>query len=187
MALLFALAAIASLGVAVRAWMRGHCDTRAAALALAITLAATAAGIAVMWPTFAIKLKTTEPIAWQVLLLVSGLLLAAALGSLVVALATGVGVWAARTRPTAPLAGRLPPWAGGAAAALTVAGAGHSPSGSFRPRHRFGRRCRSSGRMPWAAAALQGIESFIDRRCAIRRTSSIGFGASARVLAACVR
>ncbi len=157
-ALLFALAAIAALGVAVRAWMHGQCDNRAAALALSITFAAAAAGIAVMWPTFAIKLKTTEPVAWQVLLLVSGLLLATALGSLAVALATGVGVWAARTRPRTPLAGRFPPWAGGAAAALAVAGAGAlaerlvPPEAPLWPSLPF-----EAAAWPWAAAALHGI------------------------------
>src|SRR6185436_16839075 len=129
-ALLFALAAIASLSVAVRAWMHGQCDNRAAALVLAITLVAAAAGIAVMWPTFAIRLRTTEPVAWQVLLLVAGLLLAAALGALVVALVTGVGLWAARVRPTTPLAGRFPLWA----------------SLPFE-----------AAAWPWAAAALHGI------------------------------
>jgi hypothetical protein len=157
-ALAFALAAIAALGVAVRAWMHGQCDTRAAALTLAITLAAAAAGIAVMWPTFVIKLRTTEPVAPQVLLLVAGLMLAAALGSLLVALVTGVGVWAAKSRPRTPLAGRLAPWTGGAAAALAVAGAGAIaerlvpleaplwPSLSFE-----------AARWPWVASALHGV------------------------------
>jgi len=157
-ALLFALAGIAALGVAVRAWMHGQCDTRAAALTLAITLAAAAAGIAVMWPTFAIKLRTTEPVAWQVLLSVAGLLLVAALGALVVALVTGVGVWAARTRPRTPLAGRLPPWAGGAAAALAVAGAGAiaerlvPPDAPLWPSLAF-----DAASWPWAAALLHGL------------------------------
>ncbi len=125
---------------------------------LAITFAAAAVGIAVMWPTFAIRLKTTEPVAWQVLLLVSGLLLAAALGALVVALATGVGVWAARMRPRTPLAGRFPAWAGGAAAALAVAGAGAlaerlvPPEAPLWPSLPF-----EAAAWPWAAAALHGV------------------------------
>ncbi|HVN34820.1 MAG TPA: type II CAAX endopeptidase family protein [Casimicrobiaceae bacterium] len=157
-ALAFAVAAIAALGVAVRAWMRRQCDTRAAALTLTITLAAAAAGIAVMWPTFAIKLKTTEPVATQVLLLVAGLMLAAALGSLVVALATGVGTWAAKSRPRTALAGRLPAWAGGSAAALAVAGAAAvaerfvPPEAPLWPSLPF-----AAARWPWAAAALHGV------------------------------
>ena len=111
-----------------------------------------------MWPTFAIKLRTTEPVASQMLLLVAGLMLAAALGALVVALATGVGVWAARSRPRTPLAGRLPPWAGGAAAALAVAGAGAiaerlvPPEAPLWPTLSF-----EAARWPWAAAALHGV------------------------------
>jgi hypothetical protein len=138
--------------------MRGHCDTRASALTLAITLAAAAAGIAVMWPAFAIRLKTTEPVAWQMLLFVSGLLLAAALGSLVVALVAGVGAWAARMRPRTPLAGRLPPWACGASAALFIAGAAAlaerlvAPEAPLWPSLPF-----ESAAWPWAAAALHGI------------------------------
>lgn len=156
--LLFALAAIAALGVAVNAWMRGHCDTRASGLALAITLGAAAAGIAVMWPVFAIRLKTTEPVVWQMLLFVSGLLLAAALGSLVVALVAGVGARAARTRPRTSLAGRLPPWACGAATALFIAGAEAlaerlvPPEAPLWPSLPF-----DSAEWPWAAAALHGI------------------------------
>ena len=156
--LAFAIAAIAALSVAVRAWMRGQCDMRAAALTLVITLAAASGGLAVMWPTFAFKLRTTEPVASQVLLLVAGLMLVAALGSLLVALATGVGMWAAKSRPRTPLAGWLPPWAGGAAAALTVAGAGAiaerlvPPEAPLWPSLSF-----EAARWPWAAAALHGV------------------------------
>jgi hypothetical protein len=154
--LLFALAAIAALGVAVKAWMRGHCDTRASALALAITLSAAAAGIAVMWPAFTIRLKTTEPVAWQMLRVG-----AAARGGArfaAVALVAGVGAWAARMRPRTPLAGRLPPWACGAAAALFIAGgaalaerlvASEAPLWPSLP--------FESAAWPWAAAALHGI------------------------------
>jgi hypothetical protein len=157
-ALLFAIAAIAALGVAVKAWMHGQCDGRAATSVMVITFIAAAAGIAVMWPTLAMRLKTTEPITWQVLLRVSGLLLAAALGSLVAGLVAGVGVWAARVRPRTALAGKLPPWAAGAAAALAVAGAGAfaeqlvTPETPLWPSLSF-----EAAASPWAAAALHGV------------------------------
>lgn len=122
--LLFVLAGLAALVVGVTSWMRGHCDTRAAALVFGIVFAAAACRIAVMWPTIAVKLRTTEPVLQQVLLAVSGALLSAALGALAVALAAGVGAWAVRSARPVPLAGRLPPWAAGAAAALFVAGVG---------------------------------------------------------------
>ena len=50
-ALLFALAGLAALVFGVRSWLRGHCDTRALALVLAIALGASAGSIAVMWPS----------------------------------------------------------------------------------------------------------------------------------------
>ena len=77
-----------------------------------------------MWPSLAMRLKTTEPVVWQVVLATLGSLLAAGFGALAIALAAGVGSWAARVHPHVPLSGPLPPWAAGAAAALFVAGAG---------------------------------------------------------------
>jgi MFS family permease len=156
--LLSALAGLAALAAGVRSWMRGNCDARALLLALAITFVVAAGGIAVMWPALAMKLRTTEPVVWQALLLVSGLLLAAVLGALVVALATGVGAWAARTRPVTPLAGLLPPWAAGGAAALFVAGAAALAErllprdAPLWPSLEF-----DSAAAPWLAAALHGL------------------------------
>jgi hypothetical protein len=120
--LLFAFTALAALVVAVRSWMRGQCDARALILVFTIVFAAAAARVGVMWPVLAMKLRTTEPVAWQVLLAVAGSLLAAALGALVIALVAGVGAWAARNRHRSPLAGTLPPWAAGVACAMFVAG-----------------------------------------------------------------
>jgi hypothetical protein len=67
-------------------------------------------------------------------------------------------VWAARMRPGTPLAGPLPAWAGGAAAALAVAGAGAlaerlvPPDAPLWPSLPF-----EAAAWPWAAAALHGI------------------------------
>ena len=165
--LLFALAALAALVSGVRSWMRGQCDTRALAVVFALGLAAAAAGIAVMWPSLAVRLKTTEPILWQAALAVAGSLLAASLAALVIALASGVGFWAARTTPNAPPVGWLPPWAVGVAGALLVAGAG-ALAGSLVeaeaplwPPSGF-----EAAAWPWAAAALQGLAT----------VSSIGVG-----------
>ncbi len=157
-ALLVALAGIAAIVFGVQSWMRGHCDTRAVLLVLSINLCAAVAGIAVMWPVLAAKLKTTEPVAWQVLLMVSGSLLAAALGALVVALATGVGAWAARAARQTPLSGPLPPWAAGAAAALLVAGVS-TLAGALVPPEvpRWPSLALASAASPVAAAALEGV------------------------------
>jgi len=157
-ALLYLFAGLAALVVGVRSWMRRHCDTRALVWVLAITFGAAAAGIAVMWPALAMKFRTTEPIVQQALLVVSGSLLAAALGALVVGLAAGVGAWAARTAPRTPLAGPLPPWAAGAAAALFVAGAAALAGGWVPPRAPLWPSLASeSAAWPWAAAALEGL------------------------------
>ena len=159
--LLFVLAALAALIVGVKSWMRGHCDNRAAVLMIAIVFGASAAGVAVMWPALSLQLKTTEPIAWQVALLVSGLLLAAMLGALVVGLAAGVGAWAARTAPRLALVGRLPPWGAGAAAALFVAGAA-ALAASLTPSQAplWPSLPFESAALPWAAAALDGLSTF---------------------------
>ena len=165
--LLFVLAALAALVVGVKSWMRRQSDNRALTLVMVIVFGASAAGIAIMWPALALQLKTTEPIAWQVVLIVSGLLLAAALGAMVVGLAAGVGAWAARTAPRMPLAGPLPPWAAGAAAALFVAGAA-ALTGSLTPSEAplWPSFPFESAAFPWAAAALDGLSTI----------SSIGVG-----------
>jgi hypothetical protein len=156
-ALLFALAGIAALVTGVRSWMRGRCDTRALVLVLAIAAGAAAAGIALMWPVLEARMTTTEPIVWQALLKVAGSLLAASLAALGVALAAGVGAWAARTAPRTALAGRLPPWAAGAAAALFVAGMAALAGRSVPPEAPlWPSLALESTALPWAAAALEG-------------------------------
>ncbi len=158
--LVFALAALATLVAAVRSWMHGHCDARAVALVFAVALGGSAAGVAVMWPSLAMQWTTTEPIAWQALLAVARSLLAATFAALVVALAAGVGFWAARSAPNTPPAGRLPPWAAGVAAALFVAGAGAvagslvPPDAPLWPSSAF-----DSAAWPWGAAALSGLSA----------------------------
>ena len=165
--LLFALAGLAALVAGVKSWMRNHCDTRAVAFVAAIAFGASAGSVAVMWPSFAMQWKTTEPIVWQALLAVAGSLLAAGLAALAVALAAGVGAWAARTVPNTPPAGPLPPWAAGVAAAFLVAGAG-ALAGSFVPSKSplWPALAIESAAFPWAAAALEGLAA----------VSSIGVG-----------
>ncbi len=158
--LLFALAAIAALVAGVTSWMRRQCDARALAVVLTIVLGTSAGGIAVMWPSFAMQWKTTEPIVWQALLAVAGSLLAASLAALVIALATGVAAWAARTAPNALPAGPLPPWAAGVAGALFVAGAS-ALAGSLVPPETpmWPSLAFASAAFPWAAAALDGLST----------------------------
>ena len=142
----------------MKSWLRDHCDSRALAAVLAIALAASAGSIAVMWPSLAMQLRTTEPILWQALLAVAGSLLGAGLAALGLALAAGVGAWAARTAPNTPSAGPLPPWAAGVAAALFVAGAG-AAAGRLVPAEAplWPSVALESATFPWAAAALEGL------------------------------
>jgi hypothetical protein len=151
----------------VRSWLRSQCDARALAIVLAIALGAAAGSIVVMWPSIAMQLRTTEPILWQALLAVAGSLLAAGLAAMAIALAAGVGAWAARTAPNALPAGRLPPWAAGVAAAFFVAGAG-ALAGRLVPPEAplWPSVALESAAFPWAAAALDGLATI----------SSIGVG-----------
>jgi hypothetical protein len=166
-ALLFLLAGLAALIFGVRSWLRGHCDARAFAIVLAIALGTATGSIAVMWPSLAMQLRTTEPILWQALLAVVGSLLAAGLAAMAIALAAGVGAWGARTAPNGLPAGPLPPWAIGVAAAFFVAGAGAlagrlvPPEAPLWPSVAF-----DSAAFPWVAAALEGLAA----------VSSIGVG-----------
>jgi len=156
--LLYALAGIAALVAAVRSWLGGESDNRALALVFAIGLATSVASIAVMWPSLAMQLKTTEPVVWQVVLATLGSLLAAAVGALLIALIGGVGTWAARTSHAVPLAGHLPPWAAGACAALFVAGAGALAGSAVAPETpQWPSLAFESTAVPWAAAGLAGL------------------------------
>jgi hypothetical protein len=157
-ALLFLLAGLAALVFGVRSWLRGHCDARALLIVLAIALGTAGGSIAVMWPSVAMQLRTTEPILWQALLAVTGSFLAAGLAAMAIALAAGVGAWAARTAPNTRPAGPLPPWAAGVAAAFFVAGAG-ALAGRLVPPEAplWPSVALESAAFPWAAAALEGL------------------------------
>ena len=156
--LLFAFAGLAAMVAGVRSFLRNDCDNRAMRSVFALGLATSIGSIAVMWPSLAMQLKTTEAIGWQVVLATLGSLLAAAVGALAVALAAGVGAWSARIHPHVPLAGALPSWAAGAAAAFFVTGAGALGGGAATaesplwPSLAF-----ESAAMPWLAAALDGL------------------------------
>jgi hypothetical protein len=76
------------------------------------------------WPRMAMNLNTAEPIASQVAIGSAGALLMALVRALAVGLAAGVGMWAALRQRAQPIAGALPAWAAGVAAALFAAGVG---------------------------------------------------------------
>jgi len=156
--LLFVLAALAAMVAAVRSWLRNESDHRAMMLVFATGFATSIASLVAMWPSLAMQLKTTEPVVWQVILATSGSLLAAGLGALVIALVGGVGAWSARMSANVPLAGRLPPWAAGAAAAMFVAGAGAlGGSAVTAEAPQWPSLAFESADLPWVAAALAGV------------------------------
>jgi len=155
--LLFALAGLAALVAAVRSWLRHESDHRATTIIFAVGLATSIASLVVMWPALAMQLKTTEPVLWQVILATLGSLLAAAVGALMIALVGGVGTWSAQNSAHVPIAGRLPPWAAGACAALFVAGAGALAGSAVTPETPLWPSLAfESTAVPWVAAALAG-------------------------------
>jgi hypothetical protein len=172
--LLFAFAGLAALVAAVRSWLRRESDHRAMTVIFAVGLATSIASLAVMWPALAMQLKTTEPSLWQVILATLGSLLAAAVGALMIALVGGVGTWSAQNSAHVPIAGRLPPWAAGACAALFVAGAGALAGSAVTsetplwPALAF-----ESTAVPWVAAAHAG-----SRRLPRSRSASSFFTSS---------
>ncbi|MBK9117378.1 MAG: CPBP family intramembrane metalloprotease [Betaproteobacteria bacterium] len=116
------LLAVAALVYAVMAWSRGSCDRRAFWWVAALTLAMSVVGAANNWPTVAMQLRTTEPIATQLTLTVLGTLAGGVVLALLVGLLAGVGAHYARAQVASRLAGRLPAWLAGVAAACATAG-----------------------------------------------------------------
>lgn len=116
------LLAMAALVYAVMAWSRGSCDRRAFWWVAGLTLATGLAGAANNWPAVAMQLRTTEPIASQLTLTVLGTLAGAVVLALLLGLLAGVGARYARAQPGTRLAGPLPAWLAGVAAACATAG-----------------------------------------------------------------
>ncbi len=117
-------AAIAALIYAVVAWARARSDRRALVALVVIALVLSLAAAANAWPQAAIGLSTTEPLATQVSLAVLRRIAGALGGALLIGLIGGVAVHAASQRTAQPIAGRLPAWAAGVAAALLASGVG---------------------------------------------------------------
>jgi hypothetical protein len=146
-ALTFALAALAALIAGVQSWMRGHCDNRALRSVLALVFAASAAGIAVMWPSLAMQLKTTEPDR------VAGRARRRGLAPCGESLRPSSSHWRQGwasgrrvRRRTVPSAGRLPPWAVGLPEPCWSPAPARWPAASSRRRLRSGRRPVSNPR-----------------------------------------
>ena len=120
--LVFAVAGLAGVVVGVVSWTRRRCDVRALALVFAITAVVTLAQAANNLPSLQMSLQTAEPLWSQWLTRVLGAVAGGLVGALLFGLLAGVAAWGARAAPRGALAGRLPPWAMGVAAALLVVG-----------------------------------------------------------------
>jgi len=88
----------------------------------AITAVVTLAQAANNLPSVQMSLQTAEPLWSQWLTRVLGAVAGGLVGALLFGLLAGVAAWGARAAPRGALAGRLPPWAMGVAAALLVVG-----------------------------------------------------------------
>jgi hypothetical protein len=130
---LVGLLALAGLVYAVIAWHRHRCNRRAMLVVGGLSMAMLLASGANNWPALAMQLRTAEPVLAQLTTTILSLLAGALLVGLLFGLLGGVGAWYARAQPAVPLAGRLPPWAMGAAAALVAAGITAALAGLVAP------------------------------------------------------
>jgi hypothetical protein len=121
-ALVFVAAGIAALIVGIVAWTNRHCDTRALWLVFLVTLALVLALAANNLPSLSFQLRTAEPVWSQWLMRALGIAAGAVFAALLAGLLSGVGAFGGRAADRLPLAGRLPSWGAGVAAALLVLG-----------------------------------------------------------------
>jgi hypothetical protein len=115
-------ATVAAAIFGVVAWARGRSDRRALAALAALSFALSLVAAANAWPAAAMSLATTEPLSLQVTLGALRRIAGALAGALAIGLLGGLAAHAAAHRAPRPIAGRLPPWAAGAAAALFASG-----------------------------------------------------------------
>ncbi|MFO1399122.1 MAG: CPBP family intramembrane glutamic endopeptidase [Burkholderiales bacterium] len=116
------VAALAALMLAVFAWSRGRSDRRAFLRVSALVFVMVVLGAANNWPATAFQLQTAEPLANQLATSVLAPVAGGIAIALLFGLLAGVGAHYAREQVRVPLAGRLPAWAQGVAAALATTG-----------------------------------------------------------------
>jgi hypothetical protein len=111
-------AGLAALIVGILGWIRHRVDARLLRIVFGATLAIAVLSSVNSWPSIAMQLKTTEPMAAQLTTRILGGLAAALLGALLAGLCAGVGAFGARMNPPLVRIGR---WA--AVVAAVAAGA----------------------------------------------------------------
>ncbi len=155
---LIVMVALAALVFAVRSWNRGHFDRKTMFAIGGITLAATLATRANQWPALAMGLRTAEPVAAQLATSVAAMVALAVLVALIAGLLAGVGAWYARRQTPVALAGKLPVWVAGVAAALTTAGVSAAIGYFVAPTMPLWPEMKtSSAAWPWLGAMIAGL------------------------------
>ncbi|HLX29666.1 MAG TPA: CPBP family intramembrane glutamic endopeptidase [Casimicrobiaceae bacterium] len=118
----FIAAALAALIVGIRGYIRHRVDTRALAVVFAVTLVIALCSAANAWPTVAMNLSTTEPLASQLTMKVLGAVASSLVGALLLALCAGVGAFGATMQPPRDRIGQWPATVAALAAGVFVVG-----------------------------------------------------------------
>jgi MFS family permease len=115
-------AGLAALVVGILGWIKHRVDTRALAIVFAVTFVVALLSAADAWPTLAMGLSTTEPLASQLTMKVLAAIASALVGALVAGLCAGVGAFGARMSPPVLRIGRWPAVLAAVAAGAFVVG-----------------------------------------------------------------
>lgn len=156
------LAAIAALIYAVMAWSRGRSDRRAFWWVAAVSFAMVVAGAANNWPTVAFYLRSAEPIVNQLTTSILASLAGALAIALLFGLLAGVGAHFARTHLPVRMAGRVPPWVLGAAAACATAGIAAALTAAVPAAMPAWPNLKpQAAAWPWAVAVVSGLSMVV--------------------------
>ena len=104
----FFAAGLAALVVGIVGFVKHRVDARLAWIVFAVTLVIAMLSAANNWPSIAMRLLTTEPVASQLTTKILGGVAAALLGGLLAGLCAGVGSFGARMTPPLDRIGRWP-------------------------------------------------------------------------------
>jgi hypothetical protein len=118
----FFAAGLAALVVGIVGFVKHRVDARLAWIVFGITLAIAVLSAANNWPSIAMQLSTTEPVASQLTTKILGGVAAALLGALLAGLCAGVGAFGARMSPPLHRIGRWPAVIAAIAAGAFVVG-----------------------------------------------------------------
>jgi hypothetical protein len=155
---IIAVAALAALVYAVMAWSRGRSDRRAFVRVGIVSFLLVVLGVANQWPAVVFQLRTAEPVANQLAMSVLGPLAGGLAIGLLLGLLAGVGGHYARRQATVPVAGRLPGWILGIAAACVTAGIAASLTAIVRPDMPLWPDLKPAmAAWPWFAAVTSGF------------------------------